>query len=1059
MQRPLPRGLLSVGIVIDDLVVLEQILRSKWDADSEPSPFESCVRAERARKAYEDVGLRHNPAKGFSRTTKARFWGVEIDGEAGLLRCSSLRMWPTTVITMRVASLGLCSISLLEALAGSWVSLLGVRRRLYCCMDLIFDPLGSGCKQNDVVRLSDEMRSELVLLALMGPLAVVNLRADFAPFVAATDASGNAMAAVRAEIPPLVVQELSRHSLRKGCWSKLLPADKEWQRNHGLLAVEEELPEGEECFRSHPFWEVIARGLRYKEVWRKAANPRLHINVKEIRAHLLEEKRIANSRMSVRVPYGIDSQVSLGALVKGRASSCALNAEMRRTLPYVIGADLYALYMYFASSSNRADGPTREREPDAPDMELPSWWVSLASGDSEEFDEWIKRIGAPVETDGLDFSSIKCGPAPDLRTNAAVRKETFKQGAHGQVAGAQGSHSTTKAQAEVLERKEKETEHGLPKEIVEILQSFEARQFFFEGELRFDVPGGLDLFSGTCGVAKQMIKHGCPWVLTFEWKRGVRENLLDDDLRCKLVKLLRAGAFASVGAAPICSSFSIAITPPVRSSKFPRGKPGMRRSMRTKVTEGNSHNDFLADVLDICEELCLFFWVENLDSSFWWHTKRWRKFKDPASGKTFRLCFCRLGTPWRKATKIATNTQLAGLRMMCQCRCNHVQLRGTHPTRKVPWTLVAQPYPRGLNVLLATAVCSAVGWCEKRKLHLAGCAKVNDRVGEADHPGRNAARRNYSLETVNLLTPQTMALEARVLDEFLSWCKSGLPSCNVESVFDQVPLFLVQTLRCYGDLQFQRGGALSNFRHLCLAIQKWKPVCKPYMQSAWEIVDKWETQQPVKHRVPVPEVLLQAMVTMAWQFGWHRWCAATLLAYYGAGRLGEVLRCNREDLVLAEDVLEPSGSVAFLRLKTFKSLNRQPAKIQRMKVTHTVTCKILGLLYRRMEPTELLFDTVPYHYRKRWDAVLRAIGISSQSGFTPGGLRGGAAVYHYRNNTPISELMWKMRLRSQITLESYIQEVAALNSFARLASSTRQRILLLAAVFPHLVAAHGSSQG
>jgi hypothetical protein len=43
----------------------------------------------------------------------------------------------------------------------------------------------------------------------------------------------------------------------------------------------------------------------------------------------------------------------------------------------------------------------------------------------------------------------------------------------------------------------------------------------------------------------------------------------------------------------------------------------------------------------------------------------------------------------------------------------------------------------------------------------------------------------------------------------------------------------------------------------------------------------------------------------------YAWVGATILAFYGAGRLGEMLRCCREDLVLPDDVVEPP--VSFLQ--------------------------------------------------------------------------------------------------------------------------------------------------
>ena len=53
----------------------------------------------------------------------------------------------------------------------------------------------------------------------------------------------------------------------------------------------------------------------------------------------------------------MDSQVALGTLIKGRSSSRALNKEL--SLGNMIAYDLYAEGVYFETSRNRADAPTR----------------------------------------------------------------------------------------------------------------------------------------------------------------------------------------------------------------------------------------------------------------------------------------------------------------------------------------------------------------------------------------------------------------------------------------------------------------------------------------------------------------------------------------------------------------------------------------------------------------------------------------------------------------------------------------------------------------------------
>ena len=240
LYSPPPRGLLQIGIVVDDLVVLEHLLRS----DLGQVETEGYKRTSLAKKAYDQVGLQSNSKKAFLDETCSRFWGIELDGDKGLLRCSSLRLWPITVVTIRTCMLGLATVGLLEAIAGSWVSLLGVRRKLFSLLDVVFEPLTIK-DQKIVIRLSEEIKSELLAVCVMGSLAVVNLRAGFAPFVCATDASLDWLAAVRAPLPSTITKELSRHTIRKGVWSKLLPPHSAWRRSHGLLPPEEELPEDE----------------------------------------------------------------------------------------------------------------------------------------------------------------------------------------------------------------------------------------------------------------------------------------------------------------------------------------------------------------------------------------------------------------------------------------------------------------------------------------------------------------------------------------------------------------------------------------------------------------------------------------------------------------------------------------------------------------------------------------------------------------------------------------------------------------------------------------------
>ena len=206
---------------------------------------------------------------------------------------------------------------------------------------------------------------------------------------------------------------------------------------------------------------------------------------------------------------------------------------------------------------------------------------------------------------------------------------------------------------------------------------------------------------------------------------------------------------------------------------------------------------------------------------------------------------------------------------------------------------------------------------------------------------------------------QTMELEAKQLDLFCRWCSGFFEQIDLTNLFSLCPLFLCQALVRDADVMYTTGGALSNLRHLILAAQRWVPACRPMMQPAWEMVERWESLVPVRHRTPIPEALVQSLCVLAWQLKWFSWVGATLLAFYGAGRLGEILKCCREDLVLPGDVLEPPGSPVFLRLRNFKSRMRQPAKVQHMKVENRVARSLLVKIFRRLEYDAPCLDLHP----------------------------------------------------------------------------------------------------
>lgn len=1035
MRLPIPREPLMIGIVIDDLVAIEKVAYAMCASPSSPSLADE--RIDRALEAYDAAHLEHNPKKSFRNTGSGKFWGIEIDGQRGLLRASSSRLWPLIFITIRVASLGLSTLKLLECLSGCWVSILTLRRRMLCLMDIIFEPLGAP-EARGIIKLSRALRDELLCLATLGPLAVTDLRAEFLPMVGASDASSSWMAAVRAPLDPVLAQEFSRHSLKRSNWSKLLPPGKAWLREHGLLDAKDELPD--EVYDSHPLWCLLANCLEYKERWRLQTRHGQHINISELKAYLREEKFLCTSYLRKRFLFALDSQVALGALTKGRAASRSINSCLRSSLCYPLRSGSYQYLMYFPSGLNRSDGPTRDSAPAPPSEEIPAWFDDVKHGDFTTFDDWRCEAERGVIKAPFDCRDLCNGEAVDLKPRRRrLGKPKEEKDVPKAAATAMAKTDVGGCCADELK--------GIP------IEQFLTRD---GSPPDLSVPGALDLYSGSFGVARELLRCGAPWVLTYEWKRSSAENLLNKDIQSLLKRLLRAGAFLSVSMAPVCSSFSVAITPAVRTLKHPRGRPGVSRVMRQRIRDGNDHCAFCCSMADDCEELDRVYMMENPDTSWFWRQPCAKSYRDPSSQNLYRFAFCRFGTPWQKKTRIATNSRLAGLRMPCVCGRPHHALRGYSKIHKECWTAVAEPYPKGLSRLLGIALAAKAGWCDNRRLNLAACAKAGScRIGEAKNPGpvRPHAVRRGSLEEMPGLMDQTIAMEAKLLDKFIVWCASHLTSTTPSAIFDQVPSFLGLCLRRYADKMYQESGSLSNLRHLILACQRWKPLAKPFTGVAWEMVRRWEMQEPVTHRPPVPEGLLRALCALGWMHGWYEWVGVCLLAFYGGGRVGEILRCRKFDLILPADTMEADVKAAFLQLRSFKSRLRQPAKIQHMKISDPMAVKLLTKIFYNYERERILFFGTASQFRRRWDFLLRSLSVGVEIGLTPGGLRGGFAVWSYRVGTPINEILWQLRLRQQSTLESYLQEVGTLTVYSMLTPAARTCIERCKVLYPHLCAA------
>ena len=140
-------------------------------------------------------------------------------------------------------------------------------------------------------------------------------------------------------------------------------------------------------------------------------------------------------------------------------------------------------------------------------------------------------------------------------------------------------------------------------------------------------------------------------------------------------------------------------------------------------------------------------------------------------------------------------------------------------------------------------------------------------------------------------------------------------------------------------------------------------------------------------------------------------------------------------------------TAVFLKLDSAKSSRRPGARIQHMRVIDPTAIKLITAAFDWLPAEAFLFPLSPASFRSRFDRCLLTLGLPAGS-FTPGGLRGGGAVFVYHRGYSVTEIQCSMRLAHLQTLSFYLQEVAALIALGEASDEAKQRIRNACSIYP-----------
>ena len=879
-----------------------------------------------------------------------------------------------------------------------------------------------------------------------------DLRARTDAELSMVDASSDWKAEVSVPLPRPFLQELNRHALSKSAWNRILSPWKALQRARGVLDPNDELPDGP--LRAHPVWAALAASQKFECKDRRKVRGSKHINLSEMDAFLECEARRGRCSPSSRLHIASDSQVVCGAITKGRSSSKCLNSRLRKSLPTLLGFGSYSYIQYVQSHANPADDPTRCREVREPSIPEPDWLKQALAGDFASMDDML----AKCELDDLAAARLPVYTAPGVAAVEKLTDRKLERRAFFADRARQGGKTKVAVSPPAFRAEPWMPADRLSDQALLLLERLPKSQFVFPRNCKDKTltrRGHLDLFSGSRGAARALANKTGKWVLTYDIRNSSRENLLDRDIQLEIEKLVEADCFYSMAAGPVCSSFSRAVRPAVRSRLCPYGLPNVTSTMGKKIHEGNVFAIWLASLTLKANSQKMIIWIENPWLSFLWDLEEWQKVASHPGFDFFLTDYCRYGAGWRKRTRFLTNTCLKNQKHPCKCTSPHIRLTGYSVQHGVSWTKAAEAYPSSLCRLLAAAVAEGMKPVNRqKKLDIAGCCKsCGRRTGEAANPGPRRRQRPLhapsTLDEVPMVQAATRLVQDRAYQQFLDWLQSELPLESWEWVRAE-PSRMLLFLRAFGMHLYSRSGPMYVFRHLVVLLQQQFPDHRGRIREGWDLLARWEVAQPVSHRPPLPKVILDSMLALAISWGWLRWSGILILAFYGAMRVGEPLRAVRADLLLADEAAF-TESVCFLKIRSPKSGRRGKGVTQHARIRDPLAVFWISHVFRDVPRDQLLYPASPATFRKRWDVLLASLNIPKAAQLTPGGVRGGGAIYMYHSDLPLLEILWRMRLRQLSTLESYVQELAAENLFVRLPQRSRDKILACSSIFPHLV--------
>ena len=142
----------------------------------------------------------------------------------------------------------------------------------------------------------------------------------------------------------------------------------------------------------------------------------------------------------------------------------------------------------------------------------------------------------------------------------------------------------------------------------------------------------------------------------------------------------------------------------------------------------------------------------------------------------------------------------------------------------------------------------------------------------------------------------------------VAWGKRS--RCDIMQIDD--PIVMDSYLERFVEESYAANGCFHDCKHAILWVQYRRRHWRRSLPRAWDVMRSWEFQRPSHSRTPLPEMLLKAMWTWAWNYSVshpHLWSTVLLFAFVcrlgfaGLLRPGELCALRIGHLLFTKDVV------------------------------------------------------------------------------------------------------------------------------------------------------------